>query len=68
MSKIDLLITIIIVLAITSAAALTQISTITTALATPCPTEDSENCFWDGGHNGQGSTYVRVFETTYFLD
>lgn len=64
----DLWATLAIAFAITTAAAVTQLSTITTALATPCPTEDSENCFWTGGQNGTGRSFVRIVESTYYLD
>lgn len=33
--------------------------------ATPCPTEDSVLCYWDGSQrgNGQGSSFVALTET-----
>jgi len=30
------------------------------ALATPCPTEDSDNCVWYGGANQSGDAFVTV--------
>lgn len=30
------------------------------ALDTPCPTEDSDNCYWLGGTNGLGTSFVTV--------
>jgi hypothetical protein len=30
------------------------------ALLPSCPTEDSNNCGWDGGSNGKGAVYVVV--------
>lgn len=26
----------------------------------PCATEDSDNCYWDGGSNGQGRKFVSI--------
>lgn len=27
-----------------------------------CATEDSNMCYWNGGDNGQGITYVTIFD------
>lgn len=32
-----------------------------------CVTEDSANCYWDGGENGQGWRFVDVDGSTYYL-
>ena len=35
----------------------------------PCPLEDSERCWWDAGHsgNGHGWSFVRLHRHTYYL-
>ena len=34
----------------------------------PCATEDSDNCWWDGGENGEGLSFVVIDgEITYLL-
>lgn len=35
-------------------------SSLAAALDTPCPTEDSDNCYWLGGSNGTGSSFITV--------
>lgn len=30
----------------------------------PCVEEDSTMCYWNGGSNGQGTTFVSVFDYT----
>lgn len=34
--------------------------TVATAYNTPCPTEDSNGCHWDGGRNHIGTTFTVV--------
>lgn len=40
-----------------------------TAFATPCPTEDSANCYWDAGNmgNGVGQSFVDVAGKAYYF-
>lgn len=40
------------------------------ALTTPCAEEDSDNCYWNASlqGNGEGSSFVVVNGTTYYLD
>jgi uncharacterized membrane protein len=33
-----------------------------------CATEDSDNCYWDGGANGEGRSFVTLDGTTYYQD
>lgn len=40
----------------------------TLALATPCATEDSDGCYWTGGENGEGRTFLVVAGIVYYLD
>lgn len=35
-------------------------TTLTSALVTPCATEDSDNCYWLGGDNATGVRFVTV--------
>lgn len=30
------------------------------AIIPACPTEDSTGCYWDGGDNGQGHSYIAI--------
>lgn len=34
----------------------------------PCATEDSDNCYWDGGANGDGRSFVTLHGVTYYQD
>lgn len=36
----------------------------------PCPTEDSDNCFWDADAqgNGEGRSFVTIDGHVYYLD
>jgi hypothetical protein len=34
----------------------------------PCPTEDSDNCYWDGGANGLGRSFYTEDGQTVWLD
>lgn len=34
----------------------------------PCPEEDSDNCYWDGGRNGLGRTFVTVEGVTHYQE
>lgn len=36
----------------------------------PCPTEDSINCYWDAAvhGNGQGASFVNINDTIYYLE
>lgn len=45
-------------------------ASIAQALGTACPTEDSENCFWDASRNGngQGASFVTVEGHIFPLD
>lgn len=29
----------------------------------PCPSEDSNECYWDGGPNGEGDRFIAVNDT-----
>lgn len=42
-------------------------SALAAALATPCATEDSHDCYWLGGSNGLGEHFVDVAGSTYPL-
>lgn len=33
----------------------------------PCPTEDSDNCYWNGGSNGQGHRFISVNGEVIYL-
>lgn len=37
------------------------------ALVPSCPTEDSSNCYWDGGSNHQGQTFIDIGGKVLFL-
>lgn len=32
-----------------------------------CVTEDSDNCYWDGGKNGKGKRFVTIDGVTYYF-
>lgn len=39
-----------------------------TGVLEECPTEDSDNCWWDGGENGKGLKFIVVDgEITYLI-
>lgn len=44
-------------------------SSLAAALSTPCPTEDSDDCYWDASTqgNGLGSSFVNVAGSIYPL-
>lgn len=33
----------------------------------PCPTEDSSDCYWDGGANGEGRAFIDLGGVPYYL-
>ena len=33
----------------------------------PCATEDSDNCYWDGGENGKGNAFVVIDGKVFYL-
>lgn len=37
------------------------------AIATPCATEDSHNCYWDAGLNGIGHSYIDILGNLFPL-
>ena len=43
-------------------------ASIAAALATECVTEDSENCYWLGGSNGEGIAFVTIEGHVFPLD
>lgn len=47
----------------------TALRDLSTALSTPCPTEDSDNCYWDAATmgNGIGDSFVTLHGVTFPL-
>lgn len=39
---------------------------IAVALFPACATEDASNCYWDGGANGTGVSFVDINGTAYY--